>query len=183
MPLLEAKPRLNDKSTTTQDQFQVEFHNPFSNEYGYVENYSVIVTKKRDDPTLNNNAIPYWSAVKKSEDTIFTYVAIENCAQFFSDGDACWRKKRVRRATTVVVTVTVTVGGDKDCDKDKDVACNGELSASTTYYVKLRAYADGGKFTDTPLSDGIDTGIVTPFLTIYYYYYFCYHYHYHHDDY
>lgn len=167
MPLLDGKPRLQDKSTTTQHQFQVEFQNIFSNEYGDIDSYSVIVSNKRDDPALNKSVIPYWSAKKTSEDSIFTYVAIEKCALLFSDGDACWRNKRDRRASSSADTVTMTIGGDEDCDTTIEEACNGALSPSTTYYIKLRAYADGGKYTDTPLSDGINTGNVACFAKYY----------------
>lgn len=164
IPVTDAKPEAtkdeNDKSITKHNQFQIKFQNPFSDEYGRVEAYSVIVTKKPEDSQLDQLHISYWSAVQKSEDSVFTYVAIEKCATFFTDGDDCWRSgRRVKRAAKLEPeNIEVTVGGDEDCDKDKDVACNGALSPSTMYYVKLRAYTDGGKYRDTPLSEGIPTG-------------------------
>ena len=88
---------------------------------------------------------------------MFSYVAIAKCARFFTAGDTCWRQGAVKRAA-VAESVVVTIGGDDNCDEDQDVACNGALSSSTTYYVKLRAYDDGGKYTDTPLSEPIETG-------------------------
>ena len=170
MPLLVGKPRLQDLSTTTEHQFQVEFQNIFSDDYGFVDSYSVIVTNKRDDPILNKTVIPYWSSMKASEDSIYTYVAIEKCVQLFSDGDACWRKKRIKRVVSSAVTVTVTIGGDKDCDATMEGACNGALSPSTTYYIKLRAHGEDDKYTDTPLSDGIDTGRRALFAKYYYWF-------------
>ena len=89
---------------------------------------------------------------------MFSYVAIAKCASFFTAGDTCWRQGTTVKRAAVAESVVVTIGGDDNCDEDQDVACNGALSSSTTYYVKLRAYDDGGKYTDTPLSEPIETG-------------------------
>ena len=165
VPLLEAVPKVNKnengKDITKHNQFQITFRNPFTNAYGPVESYSVIVTKNSKDSHLKDGRLPYWSALQKSE-YLFTYVAIEKCKTLFEDEDSCGRKMRVKRdagANPVEVPeVKITVGADVDCDVEKNVSCNGPLSSSTIYYVKLRAYTDGDKFKDTPLSAPIETG-------------------------
>ena len=165
IPLDEAVPKVetneNGKEVTKHNQFQIKFRNPFTDEYGPVESYSVIVTKNSKDSHLRDGHLPYWSTLQKSE-SVFTYVAIEKCKTLFEDENSCGRKVRVKRdagaKAAVVPEVKITVGGDVDCDEEKNVSCNGPLSSSTTYYVKLRAYTDGDKFKDTPLSAPITTG-------------------------
>ena len=161
MPIDEALPTMQDTQTVSQNSFQLDFVNPFSTENGDDIAYSVIVTTKRDDPTAKSEVLPFWGDMMKSEKTTFTYVAIEKCAELFTEGDACWRRDRVKRAaktTTSTPTVTLTVGGDTTCDETSVGACNGMLSAKTTYYVKLRATTEDGTFADTPFSEGITTG-------------------------
>ena len=167
MPVEEAKPVLkgtNDKkSTLTHNSFVIQFINAFSNDYGDVVSYSVIVTKSLDDKTSDKRDIPYWSKMKL-EKSISTYVAIEQCANLFSDGDKCWKHSRKRRAASTDTSnenknVAVTMGGDETCDEKTKGACNGKLSPSTAYYVKLRAFTENGLFTDTGFSEAITTGM------------------------
>ena len=68
MPLSEAIPRVinNDKISVKDDQFQMVFKNPFSDRYGAVVAYSVIVTTKKNDAALINEHIPYWSRIQRS---------------------------------------------------------------------------------------------------------------------
>ena len=167
IPLLEAVPEVetneNGKEVTRHNQFQIKFRNPFTDEYGKVESYSVIVTKNSEDSHLRDGYLPYWAALQETE-SLFTYVAIEKCETLFEGEASCGRNERVKRDTGAKAAdgpteVKITVGGNVDCDVEKkNVSCNGPLSSSTTYYVKLRAYTDGDKFKDTPLSAPITTG-------------------------
>ena len=133
---------MKETNAFSQNSFQMDFVNPILNEYGDDVAYSVIVTTKQSDPTANNKDLPYWADVKKSENTVFMYVAIENCNQLFAEGDACWqhdRKKRAAITTESTAAVTLTVGGDTTCDETTVGVCNDVPSPSITYYVKLRA--------------------------------------------
>ena len=93
----------------------------------------MIVSTNTKDPAVEQRDLPYWADMERSDGTLFTYVAIEKCAQLFSWGDDCWRGRRVRRRIAGEDKVHITVGGDTACNETTQGACNGPLSPSTTY--------------------------------------------------
>lgn len=131
----------------------VEFVNPFSDRYGDVERFSLIVST-RSTPNAPST-LDTWA--ETLDDDVRTYAAIWECSNFFTRGNGCWGGSS-RRKRAVGETVSVIVGGDNTCDKKDTVThCNGPLDPDTTYYFFLRGYTEGELYTDTAVSSPVTT--------------------------
>ena len=151
--------------TVTGATFAIRLVNPFSDLYGVVNSYSLIVTTNPSDAgdigAGGDDELATWASAQR-DSNIVTYVAIDRCERLFQRGNGCW-SGRARRAVgrgrraMPGEAVSVTVGADGSCDVTATAnVCNGALASGTDYYVKLRAYTASG-FTDTPFSQPIHT--------------------------
>ena len=152
--------------TFTDTTAEVTFTNPFSDLYGKVERFSVIVSTSSDEVTADDVAT--WAEAKEQVGGVRTYIAIWECEDFFSKGNGCnrwsWTSRR-RRQTGEEVTVTI---GGETCDKvNRATYCNGPLEAETMYYFSLRGYTENGLHAETPSSSPIVTaGITSCYYTL-----------------
>lgn len=127
-------------STTIQIRFRKNY---FSEKNGPVINYTIIVA---EDTSKNASGLemPSWQDVQSY---------------------SVWPPYQVREPYNPFINSSVenfTIGIDKDCER-KIGYCNGPLKPGTSYRVKVRAFTDKFKFTDTSYS-AIQTGESTIYL-------------------
>jgi cadherin 5 type 2 (VE-cadherin) len=144
----DAKPTCNDVSHS---YFTVTLRNPFSDRYGKVISYSVMVR-------FNGSSHPGQHEMCHEKRC---YAAISQCASLFNgDTDICLRKhddsiKDLKHISTDYVSLTV--GNEEDCSNRPSCMHRLKLQPSTAYYVWVRGYNSIGNFTDGPVSEPIVT--------------------------
>ncbi len=154
------------QNETKWNKIDVTFTNPFSKRNGEVVSFSAIVIpeKSSNHPSLNSTSDDLninWGESKKQNPPV-PYTTIRQC-QIFDESRNCGQpvtttgSRRKRAVPNTGDTVTVTVGADTDCDLDHRGYCNGPLEPDTGYQILLRAYTEGGLFTDGYRSDVIRT--------------------------
>ncbi|XP_063405187.1 tyrosine-protein phosphatase 10D-like isoform X1 [Mytilus trossulus] len=145
-------------SSVTPSTITARFTNAFSDEYGEIIQYTIIVATNTDEDYLNTNTLPGWKAYQ-NDPSIKAYQAVSNCSDFFVLESTCNDRLRVqKRSVGEEEYKTFVIGSETNC-KDPHY-CNGPLKQNTEYYVKLRAYTTGG-YADTVYSLPFRTGSVT----------------------
>ncbi|XP_032594468.1 tyrosine-protein phosphatase 10D [Drosophila grimshawi] len=131
---------MGHSSTTIQIRFRQSY---FSNAHGMVRGYTIIVA---EDVGKNASGLemPSWQDVQ-SYTVWLPYQAIEPYNPFGN----------VSRLKSIGVE-DFTIGS-AGCDKHRPGYCNGPLKSATTYRIKVRAFTDEDKFTDTVYSEPITT--------------------------
>ena len=86
------------KTNTTHNTVLLELSNPFNDDYGVVEKYTVIVSKSKDKP--GKDLFTYAEMLAEPSANVH-YAAVFECDELFADGgDSCWqRRSRRRRAS------------------------------------------------------------------------------------
>ena len=151
-----AIPKVSSNITTS--FFVVKMTNIFSEKYGQIDGFTVIVTTDKTDERASDLNLPKWSEVQ--DDPTKTYQAIEICSKF-SQIKACGNGLVARRKRSTPELTDFVLGADKTCSRTSNKYCNGPLVANTTYFIKLRALTSNGSsylFTDSPFSQAIKTG-------------------------
>ena len=157
MTVSDAMPQKLEKgeNLVTPTTMKVYFTNAFSEKYGSVIQYTIIVAMDTDDIYYKTRVLPDWKSAQNDR-SIKAYQTIANCSDFFTSGSKCTVGSQV--ATGQMEDHRVfEIGTDKNCASGH--YCNGPLKANTKYYVKLRAYSTGG-YADTAYSEPIVTGMV-----------------------
>lgn len=128
-------------SSTIQIRFRESY---FSNAHGLVRMYTIIVA---EDVGKNASGLemPSWQDVQ-SYTVWLPYQAIEPYNP--------WSDNASRTSSTGVEEFTI---GSAGCEKHDTGYCNGPLKSATTYRIKVRAFTDEDKFTDTVYSEPITT--------------------------
>ncbi|XP_002010656.3 tyrosine-protein phosphatase 10D [Drosophila mojavensis] len=126
-------------STTIQIRYRQSY---FSNAHGLVRWYTIIVA---EDVGKNASGLemPSWQDVQ-SYTVWLPYQAIEPYNPFINAS--------LRNLGFEDFTI-----GSAVCDKHRTGYCNGPLKSATTYRIKVRAFTDEDKFTDTVYSEPITT--------------------------
>ncbi|KAL3881999.1 hypothetical protein ACJMK2_028380 [Sinanodonta woodiana] len=154
MTATKAMPKVSDPTITPIEttSFFVNFTNAFSDKYGEILAYTVIVT---EDLAYKSDVMLGWKDAQ-SDHTVKTFQVISNCTDFFIERSTCNGNFRVKiRSTSSVVNYKIfAIGSETDCEGK--VFCNGPLKPDTVYYVKLRAYT-ASMYSDTLYSDPIRT--------------------------
>ncbi|EDV44425.2 uncharacterized protein Dana_GF20352, isoform B [Drosophila ananassae] len=132
-------------STTIEISFR---QNYFSNAHGMVRFYTIIVA---EDVGKNASGLemPSWQDVQ-SYTVWLPYQAVEPYNPFLSGN----RSEPARTISPEAERFTI---GAAKCKKTEGGYCNGPLRAGTTYRIKVRAFTDEDKFTDTAYSEPIAT--------------------------
>ncbi|XP_041563827.1 tyrosine-protein phosphatase 10D isoform X3 [Drosophila elegans] len=150
MPIL--APPVPDPSVTplevsrTSSTIEISFrHGYFSNAHGMVRSYTIIIA---EDVGKNASGLemPSWQDVQ-SYPVWLPYQAIEPYNPFLTPNGS-------RRSNLEAEHFTI---GSANCEKQQAGYCNGPLKAGTTYRIKVRAFTDDDKFTDTAYSSPITT--------------------------
>ncbi|KAH8275987.1 hypothetical protein KR018_000494, partial [Drosophila ironensis] len=130
-------------STTIEISFR---QNYFSNAHGLVRSYTIIVA---EDVGKNASGLemPSWQDVQ-AYTVWLPYQAVEPYNPFKSGN---------RSARSIGQESESFVIGTANCEKHQTGYCNGPLRAGTTYRIKVRAFTDEDKFTDTAYSEPIAT--------------------------
>ncbi|XP_017061730.1 tyrosine-protein phosphatase 10D isoform X2 [Drosophila ficusphila] len=117
----------------------------FSNAHGLVRYYTIIVA---EDVGKNASGLemPSWQDVQ-AYTVWLPYQAIEPYNPFLSANGS-------RRSSLEAEHFTI---GAASCEKHQAGYCNGPLRPGTTYRIKVRAFTDEDKFTDTAYSSPITT--------------------------
>ena len=153
-----------DKSLlVTPTTIPVEFTNAFSDDYGEIIQYTIIVATSTDKDYLNTNTLPGWKAYQ-NDPSIKAYQAILNCSDFFVLESTCGDRLRIQKRSVKEEQDKVFVIGSESTCKDPHY-CNGPLKQNTEYYFKLRAYTNGG-YADTVYSSPSRTGKVVRICSI-----------------
>ncbi|KAK3588480.1 hypothetical protein CHS0354_012890 [Potamilus streckersoni] len=154
MTATKAMPKVSDPAVTPIETttFFVNFTNAFSDKYGEILAYTVIVT---EDLTYKSDILLGWKDVQLDRN-VKTFQVISNCSDFFTERSTCNGNFRVKiRSTVNVVNYKIfSIGSETDCEGK--AFCNGPLKPDTVYYVKLRAYTSS-MYSDTLYSDPIRT--------------------------
>lgn len=133
-PLQDARPTEVTKTSAT---IKIRFReNYFSNKNGEVKKYTIIVAEDKD--LLQDPKDPYTEPK--------TWAEVQ---QFHK-----WPAYQVVEPFNPFLETQVTdfeIGTNRSCTPKK-VYCNGPLKAGRMYYVKIRAYTDDDKFSDTVYS-------------------------------
>ncbi|XP_064538803.1 tyrosine-protein phosphatase 10D isoform X1 [Drosophila montana] len=130
---------MGHSSTTIQIRYRQSY---FSNAHGLVRWYTIIVA---EDVGKNASGLemPSWQDVQ-SYTVWLPYQAIEPYNPFANVS--------LRSAGFEDFTI-----GSAGCEKHRTGYCNGPLKSATTYRIKVRAFTDEDKFTDTVYSEPITT--------------------------
>ncbi|XP_034139015.1 tyrosine-protein phosphatase 10D isoform X2 [Drosophila guanche] len=127
----------------------------FSNAHGLVRFYTIIVA---EDVGKNASGLemPSWQDVQ-SYTVWLPYQAIEPYNPFVLGVATNANASVARRSMGSGSPVERFTIGSANCDKHRTGYCNGPLRAGTTYRIKVRAFTDDDKFTDTAYSVPITT--------------------------
>ncbi|XP_034102498.1 tyrosine-protein phosphatase 10D isoform X2 [Drosophila albomicans] len=142
MPAAHIMPIEVSRSSST---IQIRFRqNYFSNAHGLVRWYTIIVA---EDVGKNASGLemPSWRDVQ-SYTVWLPYQAIEPYNPFAN-----------RNGSTGSLGVEDFIIGSDGCEKRTIGYCNGPLKSATTYRIKVRAFTEENKFTDTAYSEPITT--------------------------
>ncbi|KMZ08219.1 tyrosine-protein phosphatase 10D isoform X2 [Drosophila simulans] len=117
----------------------------FSNAHGMVRSYTIIIA---EDVGKNASGLemPSWQDVQ-AYTVWLPYQAIEPYNPFLTSNGS--RKNSLEAEHFTI--------GTANCEKHQAGYCNGPLRAGTTYRIKIRAFTDEDKFTDTVYSSPITT--------------------------
>lgn len=137
----------------TPSTITANFTNAFSDKYGKIQAYTVIIATDPDEEHIKTSTLPDWKAAQINPN-IKAYQTVRNCSDFFLQTSSCGRT-RARRSTGTTNFKVFEIGVETDCTNV--LYCNGPLKQNTKYYVRLRAYTAGG-YADTAYSDPIVTG-------------------------
>ncbi|XP_034475504.1 tyrosine-protein phosphatase 10D isoform X1 [Drosophila innubila] len=140
VPLAHIMPiEVSRSSSTIQIRFRQSY---FSNAHGLVRWYTIIVA---EDVGKNASGLemPSWQDVQ-SYTVWLPYQAIEPYNPFTNTSNLNGAIE------------DFTIGSDA-CDKHRTGYCNGPLKSATTYRIKVRAFTEENKFTDTAYSEPITT--------------------------
>lgn len=155
--LNEEMKRPNKSNQIDQHSLTVEFPtNPFTEKYGRIINYTVLVATTNKKELNQSSVLPNWYQFNKNS-SINAYQVISNCTNLYQVNNTCNKKttaSRMKRSTDIK-SVKFKIGVD-DCSKENTSYCNGYLKPGTSYYVKVRAYTLDA-FQDTPFSMAIQT--------------------------
>lgn len=124
-------------STTIKTRFRKNY---FSNIYGLIIAYTIIVAEDVSKPTNNILELPSWFEVQ-SAPVWPPYQAVEPYLPFNNS----------------VIEDFIVGSGECYDSKLNEKYCNGPLKPSTSYRVKIRAFTSPDKFTDTAYSLVITT--------------------------
>ncbi|KAH8315066.1 hypothetical protein KR059_006004, partial [Drosophila kikkawai] len=122
----------------------------FSNAHGMVRYYTIIVA---EDVGKNASGLemPSWQDVQ-AYTVWLPYQAIEPYNPFLSSNGS----RRGSSSSNLLEAEHFTIGS-ANCDSHSTGYCNGPLRSGTTYRIKVRAFTDEDKFTDTAYSAPITT--------------------------
>ncbi|XP_023030933.1 tyrosine-protein phosphatase 10D isoform X1 [Drosophila willistoni] len=129
----------------TSSTIQISYRkNYFSNAHGLVRQYTIIVA---EDVGKNASGLemPSWQDVQ-SYTIWLPYQAIEPYNPFAN--------RSLALASSDLEHFTI---GSANCEQNLAGYCNGPLRSGTTYRIKIRAFTDHDKFTDTAYSEPITT--------------------------
>ncbi|KAK3098725.1 hypothetical protein FSP39_022407 [Pinctada imbricata] len=157
--ITDAQPRKLDKGENllTPNTMKVYFTNAFSDKYGKIVQYTVIVATDTDDLYFKSHTLPDWKSAQNDR-SIKAYQTIANCSDFFHPHSTCTPLGPFTSDPEANHRV-FEIGADANCASGH--YCNGPLQPQTKYYVKLRAYTTGG-YSDTVYSDPIITAAIPP---------------------
>ncbi|XP_061167520.1 receptor-type tyrosine-protein phosphatase eta-like [Saccostrea echinata] len=157
LTLSQTKPKqlTSGGQTVTPSTITANFTNAFSDKYGSIQAYTVIIATDPDEEHIKTSTLPDWKAAQINPN-IKAYQTIRNCSDFFQLTSSCGRA-RSRRSVGEKNFKVFEIGVEADCNNV--LYCNGPLKQNTKYYIRLRAYTAGG-YADTAYSDPITTGIV-----------------------
>ncbi|XP_061167523.1 tyrosine-protein phosphatase 10D-like [Saccostrea echinata] len=157
LTLSQTKPKqlTSGGQTVTPSTITANFTNAFSDKYGSIQAYTVIIATDPDEEHIKTSTLPDWKAAQINPN-IKAYQTIRNCSDFFQLTSSCGRA-RSRRSVVEKNFKVFEIGVEADCNNV--LYCNGPLKQNTKYYIRLRAYTAGG-YADTAYSDPITTGIV-----------------------
>lgn len=117
-------------STTINIRFRSTY---FSDRNGVVKKYTVIVAEDKDFQTNPEPEQPRSWAEVQSYSRWPAYMAVEPFNPFTKGSQH----------------VDFEIGSNKSCSVDQKGYCNGPLRAGRTYFIKIRAFTDDDKFSET----------------------------------
>ncbi|WAR07933.1 PTP10-like protein [Mya arenaria] len=156
-----AQPRKVSATIVPEDPHKIVFNfsNVFSDKYGEIVSYTVIVSELKDNSYISGvGMLPGWKEANRDR-SIKTYQVVSNCTDFFAIDSTCNGRfvPRQKRAVPEADYKMFEIGSETGCE-DRTF-CNGPLKPDTTYYVALRAYTTM-QFTDTPFSEAVKTAAI-----------------------
>ncbi|XP_052810165.1 tyrosine-protein phosphatase 10D-like [Mya arenaria] len=156
-----AQPRKVSATIVPEDPHKIVFNfsNVFSDKYGEIVSYTVIVSELKDNSYISGvGMLPGWKEARQDRN-IKTYQVVSNCTDFFAIDSTCNGRfvLRQKRAVAEADYKMFEIGSETGCE-DRTF-CNGPLKPDTTYYVALRAYTTM-QFTDTPFSEAVKTAAI-----------------------
>lgn len=156
LTLSQTKPKqlTSGGQTVTPTTITANFTNAFSDKYGSIQAYIVIIATDADEEHIKTSTLPDWKAAQVNPN-IKAYQTVRNCSDFFLPTSSCGRARSVRSTGGEKSFKVFEIGVEAECANVP--YCNGPLKQNTKYYVRLRAYTAGG-YADTAYSDPIVTG-------------------------
>ncbi|XP_048769835.1 tyrosine-protein phosphatase 10D-like isoform X2 [Ostrea edulis] len=157
LTLSQTKPKqlTSGGQTVSPTTITANFTNAFSDKYGKIQAYTVILATDPDEEHIKTSTLPDWKAAHVNPN-VKAYQTIRNCSDFFMPTSSCGQA-RSTRSTGARSYKLFDIGVETYCNNV--LFCNGPLKQNTKYYVRLRAYTAGG-YADTAYSDPIITGVV-----------------------